>query len=118
MKLSEYRGEDALDILAELIEPAAEIFGDKEFSRQYKIAPVKAVKWALKNKAKAVITILAVLDGEDPAEYKPNILTLPAKLLELLNDPDRINLFTMQAQNTEATFSGSAMETTGETGAE
>lgn len=113
MKLSDYRGEDALDILADLLEPAAEIFGDKEVSRLYREGPrVKAVKYLLKQHKSEVLEMMAVLDGEDPAKYKPGILTLPAKLLEILNDPELVSLFTSQEQSKEKTSSGPAMETT------
>lgn len=110
MKLSDYKGEDALEILADLIEPAAEIFGDKDFSRLYKTSRIEAVKYALKNKAKAVITVLAVLEREDPATYQPGLLTIPARLLEILNDPELVSLFTSQAQNVEKTSAGPATE--------
>lgn len=113
MKLSEYKGEDALDVLAELLEPAAEIFGDKEFSRLYRgNERLKAVKYTLKEHKRAVITVLAVLDGEDPEEYKPGLLTVPARILEILNDPELVSLFQSQAQNTEKTSSGPATEIT------
>lgn len=112
MKLSDYKGEDALEILADLIEPAAEIFGDKEFSRLYKGKRIEAVKYALKNKPKAVIAMLAVLDREDPETYEPGLLTIPMRLLEILNDPELVSLFTSQAQNAEKTSSGPAMENT------
>lgn len=112
MKLSDYKGEDALEVLADLIEPAAEIFGDKEFARLYKTNKMDAVKFALKNKGKAVITILAVLDREDPETYQPGLLVIPTRLLEILNDPELVSLFTSQAQNAEKTSSGPAMENT------
>lgn len=113
MKLSDYRGEDALDILADLLEPATEVFGDKEFARIYKTETiVKAVKYALKNHKSEVIEMLAVLDKEDPETYKPGLLTIPARLIEILNDPELVSLFTSQVQKKEKTSSGPAMEST------
>ena len=112
MQLSDYKGEEALEILADLIEPAAEIFGDKEFARRYRTNRLEAAKYALKNKGKAVITVLAVLDKENPETYQPGLLTIPVRLLEVLNDPDLVSLFTSQAQNAEKTSSGPAMENT------
>ena len=112
MRLVDYKGEDALELLADLIEPATEIFGDKEFSRLFKIKRIDAVKYALKKKRKEVITILAVLDREDPENYQPGLLTIPVRLLEILNDPDLVSLFTLQAQSVEKTSSGPVMENT------
>jgi hypothetical protein len=110
MKLSDIKGETALDALADLIEPAAEIMTDEQFVKCIRNNNrVKAVKIVLKNHKQAIITIMAVLDGKKPEEYEVNILTLPAKLLEVLNDPDVMNLFQLQGT---VTSSGSAMENT------
>lgn len=110
MKLSDIKGEAALDALADLIEPAAEIMTDEQFVKCIRNNNrVKAVKLVLKNHKQAIITIMAVLDGKKPEEYEVNILTLPAKLLEVLNDPDVMNLFQLQGT---VTSSGSAMENT------
>lgn len=103
MKLSEIKGEQAIDALAELIEPAAMIFADEDIKNSAKAGEPKLilVKKILKGHKAEVIKILAILDGEDPAEYEPNLLTLPAKLLEILNDPELTSLFTSQGQKTE-----------------
>lgn len=113
MKLSEYKGEKALDMLADLMEPAAVIMADKEITRMARagMPTIKVVKAAIKGHTKEVIQILATLDGEEPKEYaeKVNLFTLPAKLLEILNDPDFMSLFTSQGKKTE-TLSSSATE--------
>ena len=115
MRLSDFKGEAALDALADLIEPVADVAGDSKVadlirSKQY----VKAVKVAIKGHKRSVIEILAVLDGADPATYQPSLTTLPAKLLEILNDPEFVDLFSSQGQTEEQTYSGSAMEITEE----
>ena len=112
MKLSEIKGEAALDALADLIEPVSEIITDAEFVRLARSDAPKMtlVKTAIKSHKKAIIEILAVLDGKDPETYEVSILTLPMKLLEVFNDPEVISLF--QSQGQEQTSSGSAMENT------
>ena len=114
MKLSEYQGEAALDILADLIEPAGEIMADKEIGDVFKENRFKAIGFAIKNHKKAVMRIMATMDGVPVEEYKCNVFTLPAKILELLNDPELIQLFTYQGQMGDAKSSGSASENTGE----
>ena len=113
MKLSEYKGEQALDMLADLMEPAAAIMADKEIARLAKadVPKIKIVKTAIKNHKREVVEILAILEGENPDKYseKINLFTLPAKLLEIFNDPDLMSLFTSQEQKTE-TSSGSVTE--------
>ena len=108
MKLSEYQGEAALDILAELIEPAGEIMSDKEIGDVFKQNRFKAIGMAIKNHKKAVMQILATMDGVPVDEYKCNVFSLPVKILELLNDPEMIRLFRYQGQTGDANSSGSA----------
>lgn len=114
MKLSDFKGEKALDILADLIVPASEVFGDKEVLNAFQSGKrLNAVKLAIKNHKTAVIEILAVLEGETPEEYaeKITIFTLPLKLLQILNDPELLQAFSLQGQAGDATSSGSASET-------
>ena len=108
MKLSEYQGEAALDILAGLIEPAGEIIADKEIGDVFKENRFKAIGLAIKNHKKAVIQIMATMDGVPVNEYKCNVFSLPVKILELLNDPEMIRLFQYQGQTGDANSSGSA----------
>jgi hypothetical protein len=102
VKLTDIQNEQALDVLADIIEPTAEILADEEVQRIYKSEPkLKLATYIIRNYKKNIIEIMARLDGADPAEYKFNLLTLPKKLLELLNDPDLADLFTLQAMNDE-----------------
>lgn len=115
MKLSEIKGEESLDVLADLLEPIAMICADEEVQEIYNNKPkILLVKHLIKNHKEEVIEILAVLDREDPKEYvkKMNVLSLPMKLLELLNDEDLITVFQLQGQNMAQTSSGSVMENT------
>ena len=114
MKLSEYHGEAALDILSDLIEPAGEIMSDKEIGEVFKKNRFKAIGLAIKNHKKAVMQIMATMDGVPVEEYKCNVLTLPVKILELLNDPELIQLFQYQGQTGDAKSSGSVSGNTGE----
>lgn len=114
MKLSEYQGEAALDILADLIDPVGEIMTDKEIGEVFKKNRFKAIGLAIKKHKKAVIQIMATMDGVPVEEYKCNVFTLPVKILELLNDPDIVQLFTYQGQTGGANSSGSASENTEE----
>lgn len=107
MKLSEIKGEAAIEVIAAIIEPATEIMTDVEFrdlARKRNIS--KAATIALKNHSKAVLEILAALDGEDPRTYNPSLLSIPAKLLELFNDPELMALFSSQDPASEEASSG------------
>ncbi len=109
MKLSEFEGEQALDVLADLIEPAAEIMADEKIKEAYENKNIaSAAKVAIKGHKKAVISIMATLDCVPIEDYHVNLLTLPMKFLELLNDPELEQLFTLQGQMGDAKSSGSA----------
>lgn len=113
MKLSEYHGEEALDLFADLLEPASEIMADKEFVEHARSGNMmKAVKTAVKGHKKAVIEILARVDGADPDNYEVNVFTIPVKALELLNDEALKDLFISQGQKKTSESSGSATENT------
>lgn len=114
MKLSELKGEDALEAFAELLEPVALILSDKDV-----LADIQAdkphlliVKKLLKNHKKEVIQIMAVMNQKDAESYEPSFTEIPATLFDLLNDKNITSLFTSQSQNSGLNNSGSAMENT------
>lgn len=85
---------DELSKFADLLEPIAVIFGDKELKDVYKSGNLIAVVQAmLKRHPKEVVQALAILDGADPAFYKVNLLTVPAKIISLFNQPGVEDLF-------------------------
>lgn len=119
MKLSDYKGEAALDKLAEIIEPITAIFGDpemQEIANKGDAGAIQYIKPILKNHKKEIIEVLAALENEPVEEYrdKVTLLTLPAKILEFLNDDEVQALFPQQHQGvTTLPVSGAAMENTG-----
>ena len=122
MKLSDYRGEDALDILADITDPVMEIMSDKDIANDFRSNNIKgAIKGIIKQHKSSIIEILAVLDGEASDEdairdyaNKINILTIPARLAELLSDTELMKLFSFAEQTVGTTSSGSATESTEE----
>ena len=93
-KLSEIKGEEALDVLAEIIEPAAQIFTDENVKEALKSGSrIKATKIILKDHKKAILTLMAALEETPVEEYKPTLLALPALIIEVLNDPELKSLF-------------------------
>lgn len=97
MKLSEVKGEAALDLLADIIEPAAEIMSDPKMKDLIQAKNRGAIiKVLIKDHKKSIIEILAAIDGVPVDEYEVNVFTLPVKILEILNDPDLMDFFTSQ----------------------
>lgn len=119
MKLSDYKGEEALEVLADIIEPLSIIITDEEIQKMASkkdAAPIKYIKPMLKNHKREVIEVLARLENKPVEEYEKemNLFTLPSAILSLINDPEVKNLFRSQGQTqvTSLASSGSATENT------
>lgn len=113
MKLLEVKGTEAIEMLADLIDPISEIAADAEILACIQTEQkAKAIKFALKNHAKEIVQILAICEGVPEEDYHPSVVEIPAKILEIVNHPDIAKLFTSQAQ-TEALLSGSVTENIG-----
>lgn len=95
MKLTDTTNEQALDMLADILEPCSEIFTDEELKKAFEAgeSQLKIVKMAIKSHKEAIIQIMATLDGVPVEEYHCNVLTLPIRLIELLNDKELAPFF-------------------------
>lgn len=127
MKLTDIKGERALDVLADIIEPIANMASDEavsvlfkgkktdnESNKDYTIRQIKKhLPYLLKAHKKNLIAVFAALDGEEPEKYveKMNILTIPIRLFEVLSDEALLELFTSAAL-TKGAFSSSAASAT------
>jgi hypothetical protein len=114
MRLSDIKGEKALDLLVDLIDPITLIMADERIVQTYKSNKPRIVliKDLIAYHKKEVLVIFALLNGEDPETYSPSIIALPKMLLDLINDPELMDLFHLQNQMTGSESSGSAMEST------
>lgn len=103
MRLSEIKGKKAIEMIADLMEPVAKILENGEIKKAVddNEPVIKIVQRLLKGWPDEVITILALLDGKKPETYEVNLLTLPTKVLELINDPEIQTLFFSQGQTEE-----------------
>lgn len=112
MRLSDFENDKALDLLADIIEPASEIMSDArviEVARSKKPV-IFVVREILKNHKKSAIEIVAAMHGESPETYRFNILTLTADVLDIMNDPNMHEVFYSQSQPKENASSGSVTE--------
>lgn len=119
MKLTDYKNEDALDLLADILDPISEILTDPEIIKMVKAEKtdkIKAVQYLLKQHQKPIIKIMARLDSVPVEQYEVNILSIPKKLLEIMNDKELIDFFRSQGQMMASGSFGSVTENTEETG--
>lgn len=118
MKLSEIQGEDAIDVIADLIDPIAIMFADKKVEETIKsqVPIIVKAKVILKRQKKAILEVLAILNQTDPKDFKPSLIELPIMLVNLLQDiednPELKDLFSSQGQKITNVPFGSAMVTT------
>ena len=112
----ERTNEDKLELFADLLEPVSAIIGDEEIRDGITkgIPAIRVASIAIKRHKKECITVLALLDGVPIEEYKVNLISLPIKLVRLLNTDEFKELFTGAEQKTDAASSGSATEITGD----
>ena len=113
-KLSEFKDDAALDVIANLIEPVIEICQDKDVATQFKAGKQgAAIATAIRAHKSAILAIMAALEEVPVEDYHCNMLTLPMDLMSLLNDEDMISFFKSQGLVTQGS-SGSATVTTEE----
>lgn len=106
MKLSEFKNEEALDLLIDIIDPISALFTDEEFVREARRnSQIMAIKVGLKNHKKEVIEILARLNKTPVEEYECNLITITKDLIDLFNDKEIKDFFTYQVLMEEETAS-------------
>lgn len=117
MKLSDIKGEEALDVLAEIIDPVTSICVDDIFKSMINSKKPKLllVKYLLKNHKQEVLKILAELNQESYETFKPSIIQLPMMLLDVLNDEEVLQLFQYAEVEDASKSSTTAMALTKET---
>lgn len=120
-KISEITGENAIDVIADILDPLSIILADKEVEKTIKaqVPLIIKVQVVLKRQKKAILEVLAILNQKDPKEFNPSLIELPIMLMNLLKDiednPELASLFQSQGQTTTNVSFGSVMEDTQET---
>lgn len=90
-RIVDARGEEALDVLADLLEPISAIAGDKEISEITRnngsVGQLCAA--ILRRHKPEVVQIMAIDDGKTVDEEKSllSVVTVPARLLALVSIP-------------------------------
>lgn len=95
-KLSEVKGEEALDVLADILEPIVTIINDEEVKSGFETNVAKSVSVALKKYKTEILQIFASINGKSVEETceEIDILSLPSYIVEILNEPEIQRLFT------------------------
>lgn len=127
MKLSEVRGERVFDVIADVIDPIANIAEDEAAAALFKREKLpegmtakrfllararKAVPPLLKGHKEDLIAILSTIDGTSPDTYKGvlSLVKLVKDVTDLLTDEAFVTLFFSAQTQTGEEPSGSAPE--------
>lgn len=125
MKLSEVKGDRVLDVIADVIDPIANIAQDKDVVAMFKREAVpegmeaheffaarmrKSVPALLKGHKSDIIAILAAIEGVAPEQYEAslNLAKLFTDVMELLTDDAFVNFLSSSETETAASALGSA----------
>lgn len=110
-KLSDYTGEEAIELWADILGPAAKILSDKEIAKKYRSQSViDTVKYILKNHKQEAVEILLRID--DTPIDAINIVSRILNLINEIKDREEVkDFFGSAEQETMANVSsGSATE--------
>jgi len=134
MRLSDIKGDRTLDVIADIIDPVANIAEDDEAAALFKREKLpegmtpkefllkrarKAAPALLKGHKADIIAILSTLEGTSPETYSGalNMVKLVKDFAELMTDEAFTTLFISAQSEGAGQPSGSALENTGAPGA-
>lgn len=115
MRLSDYKNEDAIEVLADMMEPIATIMSQPEVEEAFKSGKpmIVTAKAILKSNSRAVLEMIAALHRKQPEEMDVTIPSLLKDLLDILNDPDIVSLFTSTDIETSSISATASTEAAG-----
>lgn len=116
-RLSEIKGEEAIDVMAALMSPASIILSDKSVKERMQAkgsTMAEVAAYVIKSHRDSVIDMLTIMSGETRNEYVESMsaLSLLQDVIYMFNEPELQELFTGQAQSAGVERSGPATATT------
>lgn len=112
MRLSEFKDEKGIEVVAKLLVPIGIIAQNKKNSaaRENGGTLLDMASALLRNNPKEVMAMLAILNDKDPGKYHCNAATVFMDVFNMISDPELLQLFGLQSET--APKSGSASENT------
>lgn len=92
--LSEYKDEECLDVLAEILDPINKICKDNAVKKAYESDDtLKLAKAIIKRHKTEVVKILATLDNKKVEDYHYNFITLMQDVINIIHDEVLLDFF-------------------------
>lgn len=114
MKLSEFKDEKAVEVVAKLLVPIGNIVKNRDNAKARGGTHLEFASAILANNPADVKDMLAILNDKDPAEYHCTAATVIFDVMNMLADEELLQLFGLQRQtqtsSTSASESGAESE--------
>ena len=110
MKLSEFKDEKGIEVVAKLLVPIENIAKNQANSAAKGKSVIEFAASLLQNNPGEVKEMLAILADVDPAEYHCTAASVLVDALNMFSDPELLQLFGLQSKTPAS--SGSASEST------
>jgi len=98
MKLSDFTDEKAIEVVAKLLIPMGNIAKNSANADAKGKNKIEFASQLLRNNAKDVMNMFAILHDVEPSEYHCNAATILMDTVEMLNDAPLMELFGLQSQ--------------------
>lgn len=109
MKLSDFKDEKAVEVVAKLLVPIMSIASNKENEKAKDKGGIAFASALLQNNKKDILAIFAILNEKEPEEYHCDAAKVLLDTFTLISDPALMSLFGLQRQTVAS--SGSASTT-------
>lgn len=116
-KLSEYKDGEALDMMADMLDPLVSLTKNETFMRMINdknASRLEIVQVVLRECKQEMMQILATLNGVPVEEYHCSIASIIKDMSAIFADKDFTDFFESQGQKSSDTTFGSVTENTGD----
>lgn len=110
MRLSDFKDEKAIEVVADLIEPISVIAQEIQKSKKGDMTVAQVVGVAIKKCKKEAIQMFAILNDIPAEEYHCTGASILSDMIQMFSDPELMQLFGLQSKM--PTSSGSVSENT------
>lgn len=110
MRLSDFKDEKGVEIIAKLLVPIKNIASNPKNAEARKEGDWAFASAMLQNSPRDAMDMLAILHEQDPKDYHCSAATVLVDVFNMISDPELLALFGLQSQTTAS--SGSASENT------
>ena len=101
--ISDFKNEEAIDLLADLVDPIHNIIQDQDIKIKIanKSTQKDAIKLVLKNHKESLLSIVALFEGVSREDLACTPISIVVDCMQILNDKDFLDFLSSLAENME-----------------